>query len=110
MKFLAVFGLCLGLLAGCTSSEDRILFDGQFYNAKLRKVDRELDVFTVSVRPVSKSLQGARDAGLYEATTYCINTYGSSDIVWTVGPDADEGQLGIEKDTLFLQGRCPNAR
>jgi len=102
--------LCAGLLAGCTSPEDRILFDGQFFNAKLRKVDRQLDEFTVAVRPVSKSLTGAVEAGRYEATIYCVNAYGSSDIIWSAGPDAPEGQLNITRDTLTLQGRCPNAR
>lgn len=110
MKNWTGIALCAGLLAGCTSSEDRIFFDGQFYKSKVRKVERQLDVFVVSVRPVSKSLKGAREAGRYEATVYCVNTYGSSDIIWTAGPDAPEGQLNIEKDTLTLQGRCPNAR
>lgn len=110
MKIWIGVALCAGLLAACTSSEDRIIFDGQFYNAKIRKVERQLDEFVVTVKPVSKSLQGAREAGRYEATVYCVNTYGSSDIIWAAGPDAPEGQLNIDKDTLTLQGRCPNAR
>lgn len=101
--------LCAGLLAACTSAEDRIYFDGQLFNAKARAVDARIDVFTVAVKPVSKSLKGAREAGLYEATVYCVNKYGSSDIIWAAGPDAPEGQLNINKDTLILQGRCPNA-
>lgn len=110
MKIWIGIGLCVGLLGACTLAQNRILFDGQFYNASVRKVDRQLDVFTVTAKPVSKSLQGAREAGLYEGTSYCVRTYGSSDIVWTAGPDAAEGQLNIDKDTLTLQGRCPNAR
>ncbi|WP_298857313.1 hypothetical protein [uncultured Sulfitobacter sp.] len=110
MKIWTGIALCAGLLAGCTSAEDRIFFDGQFYTSKIRKVERQFDVFTVTVKPVSKSLKGAREAGRFEATVYCVNTYGSSDIIWTAGPDAPEGQLNIEKDTLTLQGRCPNAR
>ena len=110
MKIWIGIGLCIGLLGACTSTEDRIYFDGQFYNAKVRKVERQLDVFSITVKPVSKSLQGAIDAGVYEATVHCVNSYGSSDIVWTAGPDAPEDQLNIEKDTLTLQGRCPNAR
>lgn len=109
MKYWTGIVLCAGLIAGCTSSEDRILFDGHFYNAKLRKVERQLDQFVVTVRPVSKSLAGAREAGRYEATSHCINLFGSSDIIWAAGPDAPEDQLNIEKDTLTLQGRCPNA-
>lgn len=110
MRILIGLGLCAALLAGCTSSEDRLFFDGQLYNAKLRKVDRQLDQFQITVRPVSKSLLGAREAGRYEATSYCINLLGSSDITWTEGPDVEEGALTIDKDTLVLQGRCRDAR
>ena len=110
MKNWTAIALCAGLTAGCTSPEDRILFDGQFFTSKIRKVERQIDVFAVTVKPVSRSLKGAREAGRYEATVYCVNTYGSSDVIWTAGPDAPEGQLNIEKDTLTLQGRCPNAR
>lgn len=110
MKIWIGVALCAGLLGACTSADDRILFDGHFYNTKIRKVERQLDVFVVTVKPVSRSLQGARDAGRYEATVHCVNTYGSSDIIWAAGPDAPEAQLNIDKDTLTLQGRCPNAR
>ncbi|KEJ89425.1 hypothetical protein [Sulfitobacter donghicola] len=110
MKVWMGFVFCAGLLVGCTSPEDRIFFDGQFYNSKLRKVDRQLDQFVVTVRPVSKSLEGAREAGRYEATVYCVNAFGSSDIIWIAGPDAADDQLNIEKDTLTLRGNCPSAR
>ena len=60
MKNWTGVALCVGLFAGCTSSEDRIFFDGQFYTAKLRKVERQLDQFVVTVKPVSKSLEGGK--------------------------------------------------
>jgi hypothetical protein len=102
--------ICAGLLVGCTSSEDRILFDGQFYKTSVRKVEKQLDVFTVTVKPVSKSLLGARQAGSHAAVEYCINQFGASDIIWTAGPDVPQAQLNIEKDVMTLQGQCPNAR
>lgn len=110
MKIWTLIAACAVLLAGCTAAKDRILFDGQHYNAKLRKVERQLDVFTVTVKPVSKSLDGALQAGAYEATAYCVKTYGNSDIVWTAGPDTPKSQLSIVNDVLTLQGRCPDSR
>ncbi len=110
MKFLTGLVISVSLLAACTSTDDRIYFDGHFYDSKLRKADGQFDVFTVSVKPVSKSLAGALEAGKYEAVVYCVNNYGSSDIRWSAGPDAPEGQLNIDKDTLWLQGRCPGGR
>lgn len=110
MKIWIGMALCAGLAAGCTSAEDRIAFDGQFYRASVKKVDRQIDVFTVTVKPVSNSLQGAREAGAHAAIEYCVNQFGSSDIIWTAAPDAPQVQLAIEKDILTLQGQCPNAR
>lgn len=110
MKIWTGLLLCAGLIAGCTSSDDRIYFDDQFYKSKLRKVDRQLDQFVVTVKPVSKSLVGAREAGRYEAVVHCVNLFGSSDIIWTAGPDAPADQLNIEDDTLTLSGQCPGGQ
>jgi hypothetical protein len=102
--------LCAGLLLGCTQPSDRIFFDGQFYNAKLSRIERQRDVFAVTVRPVSKSLTGAVEAGEYEAIVHCVNNYGSSDIIWTVGPQTPQASLPIANDVLTLQGQCPDAK
>ncbi|MBB3993727.1 hypothetical protein GGR95_001358 [Sulfitobacter undariae] len=110
MKILTSLVVCAGLVAGCTSADDRILFDGQYFNAKVRKVEKQRDVFTVAVKPVSKSLDGALQAGVYGATVYCVNSFGSSDIIWTAGPDVPQSQLNIVKDVLTLQGRCPSGQ
>ncbi len=107
MRILTSTLALLGLLGACSSSDDRIPFDGQYFNAKARKVDGQYDVFTVSVNDVSRSIAGARAAGEYEAIRYCVSTYGNSDIIWTVGPDAPEAQLRSSNDTIVLQGICP---
>lgn len=93
-------------LAACGRQEERIAFDDQFFRAKLKRVDRQSDVFTIQVSPVSASIAGAREAGRYEATSYCINEYGTSDVIWTASPDAPDDALVIENDTLTLQGSC----
>ena len=92
------------ILAACGRNEDRIAFDGQFYNAKLKQIDRQFNLFSVSVTPVSASLDGAREAGRYEASSYCVTNFGTSDIAWTSGPDAEE--VTLDGDTLLLQGSC----
>lgn len=93
-------------LAGCTDDKDRIAFDGQYYKAKLSKVDKQRDQFMVVVAPASASLVGAREAGRYEATKYCIAQYGTSAVDWVAGPDAEDGALHIENDKLQLRGAC----
>ena len=62
--------------------------------------------FVVSVKDASVSLDGARAAGGYEGTRYCIANYGTSRIDWTVGPDTEPQNLVIDKDTLNFQGTC----
>ena len=107
---MAVWGLMILtflILVGCERREDRISFDDNYYRAKLKREDRkQRDVFTISVSPVSASLDGAREAGRYEGTRYCIENYGTSLIDWAQSPDADEAELVIDKDTLLLAGRC----
>ncbi|AEI94467.1 MULTISPECIES: hypothetical protein [Roseobacter] len=101
---LMIIGLTL---TACGPDDDAISFDGQFFNARL-KSERGADraQFSVTVRPVSASLEGAREAARYEATVYCVNSFGRSDVDWVVGPDDESETLTIENDTLLLQGRC----
>ena len=100
--------LAVATVVSCGPSEDSILFDGQFYRARLDTDRDNRSDFTVSVRPVSASLAGAKEAARYEAVVYCVNRYGSSDITWVVGPDSPDESLTISDDTLFLRGECPS--
>lgn len=107
MRFAAVLLTAALALTACGPDEDDILFEGQFFRAKIDTDRGSRDEFTVLVRPVSASLTGAREAARYEATVYCVNRYGSSAIDWEVGPDAPDAALPIQDDTLFLKGTCP---
>lgn len=107
MKYLIGVILSAAVLAGCSNSKDRIAYDGQFYRVKVSKVDKQRDVFTVSVRDVSKSLEGAIEAGRHAGNSYCVETFGSSHIDWAVGPDTPPEDLVIVDNTLTFQGVCP---
>ncbi|QBF31344.1 hypothetical protein [Thalassococcus sp. S3] len=98
----------LALLAGCgPSRDDRIRFDGQLFRMNASTVDRDnRKLFEVTVRPVSASLDGAREAGRYEAIRYCIENYGTSDMIWSVGPDTEGTALAVTNDTLTFRGAC----
>jgi hypothetical protein len=101
--------MALGLLAiltGCQSSEDRLAFDGFYFKAKAADIDDDRSRFTVTVFKVSQTLQGAREAGAYEATRYCIENFGTSRIAWVAPPDAPAESLTIVDDTLTFQGEC----
>ena len=104
--YLAI-ALVLAVLAGCTSSKDRIAFDGHYFRTKVAKVDGQRDVFSVRIREVARALDGAREAGRHAGPAYCVEHYGSSKITWAVGPDSPPEQLQITENTLVFQGACP---
>lgn len=95
------------LLSACNERRaDKVAFDGVFFRSTASKVDKQRDVFEITVSPASSSIEGAREAGRYEATRYCIANFGTSDVVWTEGPDAEDGTLRIANDRLILTGTC----
>lgn len=95
-------------LAACERPEDRITFNGFYFRAKSAPVDKKVTLaeFIVSVKDVSQSIDGARAAGGYEGTTYCIKNFGTSRIKWAVGPATPPENLRIADDTLIFQGTC----
>lgn len=99
-------GLAL-VLTACGPDDDDLLFDGKFFRTKVKSERGSRQQFIVTARPVSQSLEGAREASRHAAISYCIERYGSSDIAWLVGPDSEDADLPISDDTLTLQGTCP---
>jgi hypothetical protein len=99
-------GLILGLVSACSDPDQLVPFDGHIFRTKLSKVDKQRDQFSVTINQVSASLKGAREAGRYEATGYCIEQFGSSDVDWVVGPDSPDSALVIVDDKLTLRGAC----
>lgn len=93
-------------LAACAQDDQRPSFDGKQFRGKISKVDKQRDQFSIVVSPVSQSLAGAREAGRFEATKYCIAQYGTSDVEWINGPDGEEGTLSVVNDKLQLRGAC----
>lgn len=108
MKILfPVFAIAL-MLGACTNEDELVAFDGKYFRTKVKKVDKQWDVFTVEIRNVSQSLDGAREAGRYAGTEYCVGLFGSSDITWKVGPDTPPENLRIVDDRLTFEGTCPS--
>jgi hypothetical protein len=108
-RYSAMALVCAALVAGCSDKKNRFAFDGKYFRTKVAKVDKQRDVFTVTVKDVSQSFEGARAAALHGANGYCVSTYGSSDIDWVVGPDTPVDQLRIVDNTLTYQGTCPQS-
>lgn len=101
MIALLVLSACVG-----AGRADRATFDGQSFRTTSKKLDNRRLNFEVSVRPVSASTEGAILAGRFEATRYCVGNFGTSDVEWTSGPDAEGGQLTVSRDRLVVTGAC----
>lgn len=100
-------GLCAALtLAACGKPGERVRFDGNYYPAKLSKVGGNREDFAVSVKGVAQGIDGAREAGRFEGTSYCIRTFGASDIDWQTGYDPDKNAAVLDNGNLILRGRC----
>ena len=97
------------VLSGCTDRSKQVAHDGHYFRAKANKVEKQRDVFVVTVRDVSRSIDGARQAAYHTGISYCLASFGSSDIIWEQDPLDKETSLRIADDTLTVQGRCPQA-
>lgn len=103
---LALVVVCCLAAASCAKRQERVLFDGNFYPTKSKADKSDRANFVVTVRRVSRGIDGARMAGGHEGTRYCIENFGTSVIEWTQGPDAEDGTLQMSGGNLVLRGRC----
>ena len=106
LRFGAMILISAFLLTACGPDEDDILFDGHYFKTKLKTQRKAPLDFTVTAYPASASLLGARESARYEATIYCVNKYGRSDIIWTLGPVSPDEKLVISENTLIFKGSC----
>lgn len=99
--------LCAAVaLSACSKPGERMRFDGNYYPTKLSKLGDQREGFIVAVRNPGQGIEGAREAGRFEATRHCITTFGDSTITWQAGYDPDAGAAVIDNGKLILRGSC----
>ncbi len=106
MRILILALISVVALAACSEKSKRVYFDGKYFPTKAKSVKGDRERFVVNVRRASQSLKGAREAGRHAGVKYCIETFGSSDIDWIEGPDAEDGTLRLAGGNLVLTGQC----
>ena len=105
MRVMMAILLTLNLVAcGERYRDNQVAFEGIKFDADLSTDKNDDFAFRVSVKKAEKNIDGAREAGRYEATKFCIEKLSTSDVEWANGPDAD--QLMIKDGNLELSGRC----
>jgi hypothetical protein len=98
-------GAALLALAACGGGRTEVAFDGVSYSASAARGET-VERFTASARPVSAGRAGAVRAAEHAGKRYCIETFGSSDIDWTTGPESVPATLPVAGDAVTLEGRC----
>ena len=107
---LTVLSACGQINVSNITGGARPVFDGQRFRSNVERNRDDIAALIVTVRPVSRSLNGALEAGRYEATKHCIRYFGNSRVEWEVGPDSELQDLIIDDDRLTLIGRCEGER
>lgn len=107
LRALATVVVASTLVAACSGTirnVNVVKFDGHYFAGRASKSSADPHGFSVRIRNAAKSIAGAREAARYEATIYCIQQFGTSDIIWSIGPD-DEA-ISLSNRSLTLAGRC----
>jgi len=103
----AVALLALTLAAGCTDRDERVFFDGNYYPGKVRGDRDDRRDFTATVRRAGRGVEGAQKAAVYEATRYCLESFGTSEITWAGVAEGQEGPVYARSgDRMSVRGRC----
>lgn len=99
-------GLAL-VLAGCSDRSERVMFNGNYYPPASSADSEGGRGFTASVSRASSGMAGAQLAVQHEATRYCLQNFGTSDIDWAGAPEGAEGPaFGRTGDRVSVRGRC----
>lgn len=93
-------------LTACGRPGERVRFDGNYYPAKLSKSNDRREQFSVAVRDFAQGINGAREAGRFAGTTYCVETFGDSDISWQPGYGPEDASVVSENGVLIFRGSC----
>ena len=107
LRALATVVVASTLVAGCSGTirnVNAVKFDGHYFAGRASKSSVDPHGFSVRIRNAAKSIAGAREAARYEATIYCIEQFGTSDIIWSIGPDNEA--ISLSNGSLTLAGRC----
>ena len=75
------------------------------FRASLRRGGDRRD-FTVNVRAGGVGVAQARESARFPATRYCLETFGGSEIDWTIDPNTGDWAFSRDGRSMIFQGRC----
>jgi len=110
MKQVIILALILGL-SGCASLRDRFGGNKQAEAALPYKAERikseDLRLVQVAVTaPATATVDEMRESVRFQATAYCIKTFGNSDTEWATDPATGDWAFTRQQDVALFTGRC----
>ncbi len=107
----AILMFCAALLlSGCGVRERLFGGSGQAaaslpYNAKLARGEDRRDI-AIRVRAGGVSVDAVRESVRFQATRYCLSTYGGSDTRWEIDPVTGDWAFRRDGQDMIFNGRC----
>lgn len=75
------------------------------YRAQLSKSEDRRD-FTVRVRAGGASLNAVRETVRFQATRYCLSTFGGSEALWAIDAATGDWAFTRQGEDMVFTGRC----
>lgn len=110
LKRWIILGSVAALLSGCGDLRDRVLGVSQAdralpFRASLSKGDDRRDI-AVRVRAGGVSVADVRESVRFQATRYCLGTFGGADTRWQIDPATGDWAFRRDGEDMIFQGRC----
>lgn len=110
MTRIILFVCAALMISGCGIRERLFGGDGQAdtalpYPAKLTKGEDRRDI-AVRVRAGGVSVDDVRESVRFQATRYCLATYGASDTRWDIDPATGDWAFSRDGQDMIFTGRC----
>ena len=104
-----IFAVLTLTLSGCANVRERIFGNAQQaslpYRAVLTKGEDRRN-FAVRVRAGGVSVPDVRESVRFQATRYCLTTFGGSDARWAIDPSTGDWAFAREGEDMIFTGRC----
>lgn len=110
LKQWIILGSVAVFLSGCGSVRERLFGVSQAdrvlpFRASLTKGEDRRDI-AVRVRAGGVSVADVRESVRFQATRYCLNTFGGSDTRWQLDPVSGDWAFRRDGEDMIFQGRC----
>lgn len=105
-----ILGTVAVLLSGCASARERVFGGAQSdralpFRASVLKGNDNRNI-AVRVRAGGVSVADVRESVRFQATRYCLTTFGGADTLWQIDPKTGDWAFARDGQDMIFEGRC----